>query len=176
MKKKKTLFIPTERQLQPQRDIVLFLFAVAIEKSPASLWAKPRTGEARFGPRSNTLSFSASSELEHFTQFLPPSPRSPASTLLQPGARLLRVILAECEHCSYMSALNRDVNTNGFGRAQVLGGRTARAERQQAAKGGQGRDGGWVGGRTGALAAQGVHSLYNSTICLCTQSRTALNG
>ena len=74
--------------------------------------------------------FTASSGLEHFSS-LPPPPSFPPSLpslrhhslhsaafigSASGGARLPEegAILAECEHCSYMSVLNRDVNTNGF--------------------------------------------------------------
>lgn len=66
--------------------------------------------QIEFGHRSKDLSFTASSGALRRL-----SVTSAAFMLSQPGARsLLRGILAECEHCSYMSVLNRDVNTNGF--------------------------------------------------------------
>lgn len=104
-----------------------------------------------FGHRSKDLSFTASSGLERFSHSPPDSlplsrrhlfAHSAAFMLSQPGARLLRGFLAECEHCSYMSVLNRDVNTNGFWQGpgpQWTHCRSRKRNKRERGTGGRGR-------------------------------------
>lgn len=78
-------------------------------------WEKEGGMQIEFGHRSKDLSFPASSGPKHS----PPASITSLLTVLHwsyrsPGVSLQRGVLAECEHCSYTSVLNRDVNTNRF--------------------------------------------------------------
>lgn len=133
--------------------------------------------QIEFGLRSKDLSFTASSGALRRL-----SVTSAAFMLSQPGARsLLRGILAECEHCSYMSVLNRDVNTNGFWQGPgtlvdtLLEQKENKRERRDG-EGGVGSEGvSESRKKSRCRKRRWVHSLYNSTICLCDKSFTALS-
>lgn len=152
-----------------------FLFCHSTQKNYTSLAALVGVGVGvgwvqRFGHRSKDLSFTESSGPKHFS---PPQPPSPPCSLCcvhatgAPESAFLRGVLAGCEHCSYTSVLNRDVNTNRFWQDPGPPRTHCRSRKKTNEKEGRSSRG-WGGvGWEGSLALQQHHlslrgELYNA--------------
>lgn len=120
---------------------------------------------------------------QHVSICTPSPPCLQRSQCKQPPTRpvpspvsLARAVLAECEHCSYTSVLNTDVNANRFWQHPAPPWTHCRGGRKTNLRGGD-----WLGWEVWVGGAQNerlvtrwwwwwwwwrVHSLYNSTICL----------
>lgn len=96
--KGKTPFIPTEGQLQPQRDIVLFFYAVAKEKTTASLWGETMVGWKWLGKQGLDIDQTTKVSLHH--QSWSTSPTSPPQAPSLPASVTIPFTLLLSCYCS----------------------------------------------------------------------------